>query len=236
MGCPTGRGRDRHVILHQCLPVWLTCSPGHGVRVLLRGWARPEEDAEGPRILLTWLGRGMSWPATPHHPYDLVRLPRSRIAEEIESGPRRHLPRSVAGRRSVSRPPDYEISAEVIDLLCQRGYRTIVDLSGHFPTTCKAAVLGLIRPGGPAPGRSGSPAVLRAPRSLTGPRLARPIGAANQPIGNCPSTVTPWLRLHSSAPLWSIAPDGCAGAHRRGAGQPVLQSGAARDRFGRRWG
>ena len=184
----------RHVILRRCLPRLADLFAQHGIRATLFVVGRDlEEDAEGRRILADLASAGHELASHTHtHPYDLVRLARPRIAEEID---RAHAAiAAVCGRPPVGfRAPGYEISAEVIDLLCQRGYRYD---SSTFPAIpyylAKAAVMGLIRLAGRRSGSIlGSPAVLRAPREPYRPAAGSPYRRGYQPIVELPITVTP---------------------------------------------
>jgi hypothetical protein len=130
------------------------------------------------------------------------------MAEEID---RAHAAiAAVCGRPPVGfRAPGYEISAELIDLLCQRGYRYD---SSTFPAIpyylAKATVMGLIRLAGRRSGSIlGSPAVLRAPRTPYRPAAGSPYRRGDLPIVELPIAVTPWLRLHVIGTTLVIAPE-----------------------------
>jgi peptidoglycan-N-acetylglucosamine deacetylase len=210
-GLPGGPPDEiRHVILRRCLPRLADLFARHDIRTTLFVVGHDlEEDAEGRHILAELASAGHELASHTHtHPYDLVRLPSSRIAEEID---RAHAAiAAVCGRPPVGfRAPGYEISAEVIDLLCQRGYRYD---SSTFPAIpyylAKAAVLGLIRLAGRRSGSIlGSPAVLRAPRDPYRPAADSPYRRGDQPIVELPITVTPWLRLHVIGTTLVIAPE-----------------------------
>ena len=200
----------RHVILRRCLPRLADLFACHGVHATFFVVGRDiEEDAEGREILADLAGAGHELASHTHtHPYDLVRLSRSGIAEEID---RAHAAiTAVCGRPPVGfRAPGYEISAELIDLLCQRGYRYD---SSTFPAIpyylAKAAVMGLIRLAGRRSGSIlGSPAVLRAPREPYRPAVGSPYQRGEQPILELPITVSPWLRLHVIGTSLVIAPE-----------------------------
>ena len=200
----------RHVILRRCLPRLADLFDQHGIRATLFVVGRDlEEDAEGRRILADLARAGHELAShTYSHPYDLVRLPPSRMAEEID---RVHAAiAAVCGQPPVGfRAPGYEISAELVDLLCQRGYRYD---SSTFPAIpyylAKAAVMGMIRLAGRRSGSIlGSPAVLRAPREPYRPAAGAPYRRGDQPIVELPITVTPWLRLHVIGTTLVIAPE-----------------------------
>src|SRR6185436_4563133 len=103
-----------------------------------------------------------------------------------------------AGRAPVGlRAPGYEVSAEVIDHLCARGYRYD---SSAYPAVpyylAKAAIMGAMRLLGRKSGSIlGSPAVLRAPLDPYQPSAHDPYRAGDQPLIEAPITVTPALRV-----------------------------------------
>ena len=200
----------RHVILRRCLPRLADLFARHGVRATFFVVGRDlEEDADGRRIVADLASAGHELASHTHtHPYDLVRLPPPRMAEEID---RAHAAiAAVCGRPPVGfRAPGYEISAELIDLLCQRGY--CYD-SSTFPAIpyylAKATVMGLIRLAGRRSGSIlGSPAVLRAPRTPYRPAAGSPYRRGDLPIVELPIAVTPWLRLHVIGTTLVIAPE-----------------------------
>jgi peptidoglycan/xylan/chitin deacetylase (PgdA/CDA1 family) len=122
------------------------------------------------------------------HPYDLVRLGREKIADELDRA--QAAIAEACGRLPVGfRAPGYEITAELLDLLCERGYRYD---SSAFPAIpyylAKAAVMA-----GPARGRSQvgqhpgqSAGAGRAMRALPASRLVRPTVAETFPSSKCP--------------------------------------------------
>jgi len=200
----------RHVILRRCLPRLADLFSRHGIRATFFVVGRDlEEDDEGRRTLADLANAGHELAShTYSHPYDLVRLASPRMADEID---RAHAAiAAVCGQPPVGfRAPGYEISAELIDLLCQRGYRYD---SSAFPAIpyylAKAAVMGLIRLTGRRSGSIlGSPAVLRAPRVPYRPAAGSPYRRGDQPIMELPITVTPWLRLHVIGTTLVIAPE-----------------------------
>ena len=200
----------RHVILRRCLPRLADLFSRHGIRATFFVVGRDlEEDDEGRRTLADLANAGNELAShTYSHPYDLVRLASPRMADEID---RAHAAiAAVCGQPPVGfRAPGYEISAELIDLLCQRGYRYD---SSAFPAIpyylAKAAVMGLIRLTGRRSGSIlGSPAVLRAPRVPYRPAAGSPYRRGDQPIMELPITVTPWLRLHVIGTTLVIAPE-----------------------------
>jgi peptidoglycan/xylan/chitin deacetylase (PgdA/CDA1 family) len=188
----------RFAVLRRCLPRLAELFARHQVRPTWFVVGRDlEEDSEGRRLLTELAGAGHELANHSYsHPYDLVRLPRSVIAEQID---RSHaLVADACGRAPVGfRAPGYEVSREVIDMLCERGYRYD---SSAFPSVpyylAKAAVMGAIRLRGR---RSGSimlrPGVLGAPLEPYRPSQADPYRRGDRPLVEIPISVTPWLRL-----------------------------------------
>jgi peptidoglycan-N-acetylglucosamine deacetylase len=200
----------RHVILRQCLPRLANLFSRHGIRATWFVVGQDlEEDGEGRGLLAELAKAGHELASHTHtHPYDLVRLPREQIAGEID---RAHAAiTAVAGRPPVGfRAPGYEISADVIDRLCQRGYRYD---SSTFPAIpyylAKAAVMGMIRVAGRRSGSIlGSPKVLGAPHEPYHPAVGAPYRRGDLPIVELPIAVTPWLRLPVIGTTLVMAPE-----------------------------
>ena len=170
----------------------------------------PEEDPEGRRLLEQLAAAGHELANHSYaHRYELTRLPRARIAEEIDRG--HAAVAACAGTAPAGfRAPGYETSAEVIDLLVERGYAYD---SSTFPAVpyylAKAAVMGGAAPDrqevgqhpGPALGADGPPAPYR-------PRADQVYRRGDRPILELPMTVTPGLRVPVfgtaliTAPAW----------------------------------
>jgi peptidoglycan/xylan/chitin deacetylase (PgdA/CDA1 family) len=188
----------RHAILRRCLPRLAELFARHGIRATLFVVGRDLEDDHEGRLTLAALARA-GYELANHtytHPYALTRLPRERIADEID---RAHLAIGEVGQRTPLgfRAPGYEISDEVLDCLCQRGYRYD---SSAFPAVpyylAKAAAMGMIRLTGRQSGSIlGSPAVLRAPCEPYWPATGAPYRRGDRPILELPIAVTPRLRL-----------------------------------------
>jgi peptidoglycan/xylan/chitin deacetylase (PgdA/CDA1 family) len=168
-----------------------------------------EEDEAGARILADLAKAGHELASHSYsHPYDLVRRSRAQIAAELD---RAHAAiAAVAGVAPVGfRAPGYEISATLVELLCERGYRYD---SSTFPAIpyylAKAAVMGALRVAGrPSASILGSPRVLGAPRLPYHPAANAPYRRGDLPIVELPVTVTPWLRLHVIGTTLVIAPE-----------------------------
>jgi peptidoglycan/xylan/chitin deacetylase (PgdA/CDA1 family) len=198
--------RARHAILRRCLPRFAELFARHGVRATFFVVARDlDEDVEG-RALLAALARDGHELAshTYSHPYDLVRLPATAIAAEID---RAHGLIGACGGAAPRgfRAPGYAVSSELIEMLRARSYRYD---SSAFPSLAyygaKAAVLGAMRLVGR---KSGSildtPRVLAAPRAPYRPAPGAPYRAAAGKSGDAgandlvelPMSVTPLARL-----------------------------------------
>jgi peptidoglycan/xylan/chitin deacetylase (PgdA/CDA1 family) len=204
------QGEARFAILRRALPRLGALFAKHGIAATLFVVGRDlEEDAEGARIVAELAGAGHEVASHSHsHPYDLVRLPREEMAAELD---RAHAAiAKVAGRPPTGfRAPGYELSAALIELLCERGYRYD---SSTFPAIpyylAKAAVMALIRvTGGKSGSILGSPRVLGAPRSPYRPAAGAPYRRGDLPIVELPVTVTPGLRLHVIGTTLVISPE-----------------------------
>jgi peptidoglycan-N-acetylglucosamine deacetylase len=203
-------GEARFAILRRALPRLADLFARHGVSATLFVVGQDlQEDAEGARILGDLARAGHELASHSHsHPYDLVRLPREQIAAELDSA---HAAiATVAGRAPVGfRAPGYEISATLLELLCERGYRYD---SSTFPAIpyylAKAAVMAAMRVTGRKSGSIlGSPQVLGAPRDPYRPAAGAPYRRGSLPIVELPVTVTPGLRLHVIGTTVVISPE-----------------------------
>lgn len=188
----------RFAILRRCLPRLAELFARHDVKATFFVVGRDlDEDPDGRRLLAELARDGHELANHSYaHPYDLVRLSRDHIAEQID---RAHAAiAETAGRAPVGfRAPGYEVSGEVIDLLCQRRYRYD---SSAFPSVpyyvAKAAVMSALRVAGRRSGSIlGSPAILRAPRRPYHPAAGSPYRRGAAGILELPMAVTPWLRL-----------------------------------------
>lgn len=188
----------RFAILRRALPRFGELFAAHGVRATFFVVGQDlQDDPEGRAVLRTLAEAGHELGSHTHtHPYDLTRLGRTRIAEEID---RAHAAiTDCSGVPPVGfRSPGYETTSEVIDLLVERGYRYD---SSAFPSApyylAKAAVMAALRlRGQPSGSLLGSPRVLAAPRGPYRPAAANPYQRGDLPILELPMTVTRWLRL-----------------------------------------
>jgi peptidoglycan/xylan/chitin deacetylase (PgdA/CDA1 family) len=208
-GAPPERARS--VVLRRALPRFAELFARHGVRATFFVVGQDlDDDAEG-RALLAQLARDGHELGnhTQTHPYDLVRLGRARIEEEID---RAHAAIGACAGEAPHgfRAPGYEISGEVVEAVCARGYRYD---SSTFPSLpyygAKAAIMGVMRAmGRPSGSALGSPGVLAAPRGPYRPAAGAPYRRGALGIVELPMTVTPLARLPVfgtsliAAPAW----------------------------------
>jgi len=192
-------GEARFAVLRRALPRLGELFAKHGIKATLFAVGGDlGEDPEGKRVVAELARAGHEIASHSHtHPYDLVRLGREGIAAELD---RAHAAiAEICATPPVGfRAPGYEISAALIELLCERGYRYD---SSVFPAVpyylAKAAVLAAMRVAGRKSGSIlGTPKVLRAPRVPYRPAKGAPHRRGDLPIIELPITVTPWLRLH----------------------------------------
>jgi hypothetical protein len=203
-------GESRFAILRKALPRLGQLFAKHGIVATLFTVGKDlEEDADGRALLADLAKEGHEIASHSYsHPYDLVRLGREQIATELD-----RAAAAIAEACGVSpigfRAPGYEISAELVDLLCARGYRYDASVFPAIPYyLAKAAVMAAIRLTGRASGSIlGSPKVLGAPRVPYRPAVVSPYRRGDAPIIELPVTVTPALRLHVIGTTLVLAPD-----------------------------
>jgi peptidoglycan/xylan/chitin deacetylase (PgdA/CDA1 family) len=188
----------RHAVLRRCLPRFAALFTRAGVKATFFVVGQDlDEDAEGRSLLAALAAEGHELASHSFtHPYDLVRRARAEIAGEID---RAHAAiESCAGRPPVGfRAPGYEVSADVIDLLCERSYRYDSSVFPSIPYYgAKAAVMAGMRVLGKRSGSIlGSSRVLGAPTAPYHPAVGDPYRRGNLPILELPIAVTPRLRL-----------------------------------------
>jgi len=189
----------RFAILRRALPRLGELFAKHGISVTLFVVGKDlEDDAEGRGVIADLAKAGHEIASHSYtHPYDLVRLGRAGIADEID---RAH---SAIAEACVCPPvgfraPGYEVSADLVDVLCERGYHYDASVFPAIPYyLAKAAVMAAMRVTGRRSGSIlGSPQVLGAPRLPYRPAAGSPYRRGNLPIVEMPVTVTPRLRLH----------------------------------------
>jgi hypothetical protein len=229
----------RFAILRRCLPRFRELFARHGVKATFFVVGRDlDEDPEGRRLLAELAAAGHELANHSYaHPYDLTRLPRPRMAEEID---RSHgAIAACAGAAPVGfRAPGYETSHVLLDLLGERGYAYD---SSAFPSVpyylAKAAVMASLRLRRRKSGSIlGSPAILRAPRAPYHPSATDAYRAGDRADSRA---------AHGGDPLAAAAGDrdladhgaglAAAASGERGAEESLLQPRVARDRpVGRR--
>lgn len=142
------------------------------------------------------------------HPYELARLSRTAVAEEIEHA---HELLSEAAGAPVRgfRAPGYDLSADMLAELARLGYRydsSIFPAPGYY--LAKAAVMGLM-----ALGRRQTGAVLTNPRALLAPAdpyrpdLTAPWRRGSASLVELPIAVTPRTRVPVIGTSVLLAPD-----------------------------
>lgn len=205
---PSGEGR--FAVLRRALPRLYELFSKHGIHATLFVVGGDlAEDSEGKRVLAELAKVGHEIASHSHsHPYDLVRLGRAGIAEEID---RAHaaIAEACGGPPVGFRAPGYEISAELIEVLCERGYRYDSSVFPAIPYyLAKVAVMGVMRVTGRKSGSIlGTPKVLRAPCVPYRPAAGAPHRRGTLPIIELPVTVTPLLRLHVIGTTLVISPE-----------------------------
>jgi peptidoglycan/xylan/chitin deacetylase (PgdA/CDA1 family) len=188
----------RYAILRRCLPRFAELFARVGIKATFFVVGQDlVDDAEGRRLLGELAGEGheLANHTFTHH-YDLVRRPRAEIADEIDRG--HDAIAACAGRPAVGfRAPGYEISGELIDLLCARSYRYDSSVLPSIPYyTAKAAIMTAMRVLGRRSGSHlGSPHILTAPTDPYNPAPGQPYRRGNLPILELPIAVTPRLRI-----------------------------------------
>jgi len=202
--------RARYAILRRALPRLGDLFARHGIRATFFTVGRDlQGDAEGRSVLADLAKAGHEIAShTYSHPYDLVRLGRAAIVDEIERA-EASIEEACGSAPVGFRAPGYEISAELIDVLCSRGYRYD---SSTFPAIpyylAKAAVMGVLRAAGRKSGSIlGSPMVLMAPHAPYRPAAGSPYRKGELPIVEMPVTVTPLLRLHVIGTTLVLSPE-----------------------------
>jgi len=189
----------RHVILRRCLPRFADLFAEAGVKATFFVVGSDlRDDPEGRAQLAALAAQGHELANHSFtHPYHLVRLSRADIAAEIDAA---HAAiGDCAGAAPVGfRAPGYNVSARLIDLLCERAYHYD---SSAFPAipyyAAKAAVMAMMRVvGRPSASLLGDPRVLASPTSPYRPARDAPYRRGDAPLLELPMAVTPVLRLH----------------------------------------
>lgn len=188
----------RVAILRQALPRFGELFARFGVQATFFTVGEDvEHDTDGARVLAALVKQGHEVASHSHtHPYNLVRLPRAQIADELDRAG--NALAEATGQKPVGfRAPGYEVNGAVIELLAERGYAYDSSVFPSVPYyTAKAAVMGAMKVLGRTSGSIlGSPRVLTAPTRIYRPSLDNPYARGRAPLLELPVTVTPWLRL-----------------------------------------
>ena len=186
-----------HVVLHRALPRFAEMFARHRVRgTFFVIGSDAAADVAGRNQLAQLAHAGHELGNHSHtHPYELARLPRERIDEEV--GKAHDVIAAIAGTPPVGfRAPGYDMSSRVLDVLTARGYRYDSSIFPSWPYyLAKAGVLGAMA----LLGRS-SRSVLVDPRMMFAPatpyRPGRsPFSRGQSTLVELPISTTPFLRL-----------------------------------------
>jgi hypothetical protein len=214
LGAPPAAVAD--LVLRRCLPRFAALFAARGIRAtfFVVGEELDPEIAGEPRARAArdTLGRlaaaGHELGNHSHrHRYDLARLPRAVIADEIARA--HELIGAAQGAPPVGfRAPGYDISPAILDELVRLGYRydsSVFPAPGYY--AAKAAVMGAMALFGRTSG-----AVLTDPRALLAPpEPYRPDPRApwrrgGAPLIELPIAVTPWARTPAIGTTMLLAP------------------------------
>jgi peptidoglycan/xylan/chitin deacetylase (PgdA/CDA1 family) len=202
--------RSRFAILRRALPRLGELFAKHGISATLFVVGKDiEDDPEGRAIVADLARAGHEIASHSYsHPYDLVRLGQAGIAHEIDRAHAAIADACVCPPVGF-RAPGYEISSELVDILCERGYHYDSSVFPAIPYyLAKAAVMAVIRVTGRKSGSIlGSPRVLGAPIAPYHPAAGAPYRRGSLPLVELPVTVTPRLRLHVIGTTIVIAPE-----------------------------
>lgn len=208
LGTPPGLLAD--VVLQRALPRFAELFTRRGLfATFFVVGADLERDPSG-RALLSELARaGHELGNHSHnHPYELARLPRARIEDEV--GRAHAAIAETAGRAPIGfRAPGYDVSAEMLEVLGARGYHYDSSVFPSWPYYfAKAGVMGAMALYGKR-----SRSVLGDPRALFAPgepyRPGRsPFSRGQSTLVELPISVTPGLRLPAIGTSLLLAPTG----------------------------
>jgi peptidoglycan/xylan/chitin deacetylase (PgdA/CDA1 family) len=141
------------------------------------------------------------------HPYELARLGRPRVAEEID---RAHgVLGDIAGEAPRGfRAPGYDVSATILEHLIARGYLYDSSVLASPPYyLAKAAVMAGMRLVGRTSGAVMThPGALAAPADPYRPSVRAPFRRGEAPLLELPVAVTPWTRMPAIGTALILAP------------------------------
>jgi peptidoglycan-N-acetylglucosamine deacetylase len=185
------------VILKRALPRFVEMFGRHGIRATFFVVGSDLESSSARRQLKDLAAAGHELANHSFsHPYDLARLERERVRDEI-----RRCHDAIGEAAGVSpegfRAPRYDVSAAMLDEMATLGYRYD---SSIFPApayyAAKAVIMGMLRLTGRKSG-----AVLTDPRALLAPPdpyrpdMRAPWRRGQAPLVELPIAVTPGLRV-----------------------------------------
>jgi hypothetical protein len=199
-----------HVVLLRALPRYAELFQRRGIRATFFVVGADLERDPAGRALLSELSRaGHELGNHSHtHPYELARLPRARIEDEI--GRAHEAIAGACGEAPVGfRAPGYDVSAPILEVLGARGYRYDSSVFPSWPYyLAKAGVMGAMALAGKR-----SRSVLGDPRALFAPvEPYRPGGSpfsrGQSTLVELPISVSPGLRLPAIGTSLLLAPTG----------------------------
>ncbi len=204
LGAPAAALRD--VVLRRGLPRFAELFARRGLRATLFVVGADLAAGGAGRAMLRELaeaGHELANHSTTH-PYDMARLGRDRVDEEV--GRAHDLIAEAAGAAPVGfRAPGYDLSPTMMDALLARGYRYDSSL---FPAPlywgAKAAVMAAMALAGRTSGAVvTNPLALLAPVEPYRPSASAPWRRGQAALVELPVSVTPWLHLPAfgSGPL-----------------------------------
>jgi hypothetical protein len=196
------------VVLHRALPRFAEMFAKRGIHATFFVVGSDLERDPGARSQLRDLARAghelgnHSW----SHPYEMARLPRDRVDEEV--GRAHALIAQASGEAPVGfRAPGYDVSRAMLDVLAARGYRYDSSVFPSWPYyVAKAGVLAAMSLVGKR-----SRSVMIDPRALLAPvepyRPGRsPFHRGQSSLIELPISVVPGLRLPAIGTWLLLAP------------------------------
>jgi hypothetical protein len=194
----------RDVVIRRCVPRFAEVFARRGIRATFFIVAQDIDVAAGGKRARAARAIVQQLVAAGHeigshsysHPYDLARLPRARVTEEIERA--HELLSELAGEPVRGfRAPGYEISADMLEELMRLGYQydsSIFPAPGYY--AAKAAVMGAMAVAGRQSGAIlTSPLALLAPADPYRPSPRAPWRRGQATLVELPIAVTPISRV-----------------------------------------
>jgi hypothetical protein len=203
------------VVMRRAVPRYLEIFERHGIRatffVVASDLAGSTPSAQAARALVRAIVAAGHEVANHSltHPYDLAKLPRTRVVEEIRRADGEL--RATTGSAVIGfRAPGYDVSPAILDELGALGYAydsSIFPAPGYY--AAKAVVLAAMKLAGRKSG-----AVMTDARALVAPAVPyRPATSApwrrgQSPVVELPIGVTPWWRVPAIGTNLLLAPVG----------------------------